>query len=330
MTEFEIISRLFTWKMQRGLTQEVLLSSGDDCAVVNPQQINGSLAITTDTLVEGVHFFKNPNPALLAHKILLVNLSDLAAMGAVPSFITLSLVLDDRHAKDDFLIPFAKELKKACKKYRISLVGGNLSGGGEFSVTVTAFGHCVRPLTRSAACKGDLIAVTGSLGASGLYVEEGYGRIKVPKQYHKSLERSFFKPPLRTSFAAMASPLLHAAIDISDGVIGDLGHILKAGKKGAVLFADKLPLGYPIHKLKLGREKEIELALFGGGDYELLFTFDKNNLDKLQHVACQCRTPFTVIGSINGRAGSLQVVDDNNLEIKLKGLAFDHFLKEET
>ena len=338
MGEFDIIKRYFSFCLNaaHSLHPEIITGVGDDCAVLDGAVLSdaGKLCVTTDTLVEGVHFFKDMRPEALGSKALAVNLSDLAAMGAKPAFFTLSLVLNDAHATEGFLKPFSEGLrKKAQEAHDMVLVGGNISRGEEFSITITAFGYAPRPLLRTFSLTHSskaLILVTGTVGGAGLFVEHGYGRVTLSPGETRSVQETFEYPPARWDFAREAAPYCLAAIDISDGLYGDLRHLLGLGLK-ASLKDSALPLHPVLKDLRtLTLEEKLRLALFGGCDYELLLISRTapEALGPLFEVAHKTGTPLTVIGAlekVQGAGGLIELTDAHGQPLCVKGTAFEHF-----
>ena len=328
MNEFEIIKKYFAWDNQEKDHPELAVGVGDDCALIELSKLKGTLAITTDTLVEGVHFFKESNPLLLACKALLVNLSDLAAMGARPLFFTLSLVLTEKEYQNlRFIEALSRGFKTQAREAGIALVGGNLSKGSEFSITISIFGECEHKLLRSKALVNDLIFVTGNLGAPALYVEYGYKRVNLERSLKGEASYKFFKPNLRTDFAYQAAHLIHSAIDISDGLVGDLKHILRQSKVGALIRLKRLPVDLLLEKAHLNFEQQLSLSLFGGGDYELIFTVkqDKRLLKELYQIAKKTNTKLSLIGRITDKKEILEVKEPYGKALLDKGCEFVHF-----
>ena len=303
LSEFELIERYFTGHDR---SEGISLGVGDDCALLTVPE-GRELAVTTDSLCEDVHFFKNTEPYLLGYKTLAVNVSDLLAMGAEPYCCTLSLILD--RADEDFLAEFARGFY-ACaaaaggRERPLALIGGNVSRGA-LSFTVTAFGlvPAGRALRRSGALPGDKIFVTGTLGLPGLAVELGYGRFAEHRARFPELYRQSMLPRLYPVFAAGLRGLAGAAVDISDGLTGDLGHVLERSGTGAELEVSALPYDPILTELGLPWRERERLALGGGGDYQLLFTVPEKNLGGVRELARSSGVPITQIGEISGGHG---------------------------
>lgn len=317
--EFDLIYKYFAGHDHGS---RVELGIGDDCALLKLRR-DESLAITTDTLNEGIHFFKDTDPYLLGYRALLVNLSDLAAMGADPKAFTLSLSLPE--ARDDFLEPFAKGLFELADEEQCALIGGNTSKG-PLSITVSAYGVTAADvLRRSGAKSGDGIYVTGSLGLCALYVEAGYGRLKLDKSLLSSLCYKSMHQQCRCAFAKELCDLEYSgcAIDISDGIVGDLGHILECSKAGADLWLDKLPLAQELNTLVDDEQKRLELAAFGGCDYELLFTSSSANEEEVMALSEELNVPVTKVGIITS-SQELRLFNHGKI-VRPAAKPFEHF-----
>ena len=272
----------------------LVLGIGDDAALVN---MNGTYAITTDTLIENVHFFTNFNPFLLGNRTLDVNFSDLYAMGAQPQYVTLSLDIPDRYIDfDEFWEPFARGLQATLADHNCLLIGGNITHvshkSAPLAISVTAFGKSYiegKSLRRNQAKVGDLIVVTGNLGANGLYVKSMYNNAirNLDSDAKKSFEEHAFNYDVRMGkFVSLLVKYSQCAIDVSDGLLGDISHILIQSKVRALLNYESLPLD-PISKsllseFKMSQKALLKLALSSGGDYNLVFTISKENLASLE------------------------------------------------
>ena len=234
--EFALIKEFFSGHDKgRGIT----LGIGDDCALLAPDK-NSELAITTDTLNEGIHFFKGEDPFYLGYKSLLVNISDLASMGARPAFFTLSLTLPD--SDEHFLREFSRGLFSLADKEKMALIGGNTSKG-PLSITISAYGYVSKgcAMRRDLAKKGDIIYVTGNLGTGGLFVKAGYREITLSHDLFSIVHEKAQLIPSRTVFARALRRVCRCALDVSDGTVGDLRHILERSNVGALLNLDKIP-----------------------------------------------------------------------------------------
>jgi thiamine-monophosphate kinase len=320
--EFELIGRYFS-RHDKG--EGVSLGIGDDCALLAVPD-GYELAITTDTLNEGIHFFKNSDPYLLGYKTLAVNVSDLAAMGASPYACTLSLTLNE--AQPDFLEAFSQgffDCAKASLKHKsLPLIGGNTTKG-ELSFTVSAYGLVKKgqAMCRDGARVGDGIYVTGTLGLPALAVEIGYGRFSEYKDDFHKLYAHSMKPASRCDFACRLAAICTCAIDISDGLVGDLRHILLKSKLGAKLELSSIPYPEYFKEHNLDKDKALNLALAGGGDYELLFTLSEDKRKKLAEIVDITQTPVHKIGEIT--ANKQLIFTEHGNIVPQNFTAFEHF-----
>lgn len=289
MNEFDFIEYL---KRKIPGHRQVPLGIGDDAAVLNPTP-GKQLVVSTDAVVEGVDFvFKGLSPEKIGRKVLAINLSDLAAMGAKPVAFVIT-VGKPQHISTNWLKRFYDGLLTLAKDYDCSCIGGDFSGSKEFFASVTIFGECLphHVVTRSGAMAGDWIAVTGDLGGSRL-------------KHHYD-----FTPRVREGLFLSEKFTPTAMIDISDGLVQDLGHILKASRAGAVLELDKIPVSRDAEKMAQGNiHGARNRALSDGEDFELLFTvppWQKAMLEKSwkKHFP---GIPLTWIGKIEGKAPKIR------------------------
>ncbi len=286
---------------------------GDDCALLRPDA-GLELAVTTDMLVEGRHFLPDAEPRALGHKALAVNLSDLAAMGAAPRWATLSLALPA--AQDAWLGAFAEGFFALAERHGVDLIGGDTTRGPQLVISVTALGE-VPPglaLYRGGARAGDDIWVSGELGAAALAL--------VHPEIREAAER-LHRPEPRVELGERLRGLAHAAIDVSDGLAGDLGHIVERSQLGAVVHYADLPR--PAVFAKLGdRKLERDCVLSGGDDYELLFTAPREHRGDLQALSRELEIALTRIGVMQKGASGLVVLDAHGKPMAYRG-GFDHF-----
>lgn len=311
MDEFQLIrhhfSRLTT--SQRG----VALGIGDDCALL--QIPTGfELAVTTDTLVAGRHFPQHAAPFDIGWKALAVNLSDLAAMSAEPRWFTLALTLPEPDSA--WLTEFGRGLKSLAEQYQIALVGGDTTRGA-LSLTLTAMGLAPvgRAIKRSTAQPGDLICVTGTLGDAALALAH-LNDATLPEFLRLRLHRP--QPRVQTGLALR--DFAHAAIDLSDGLAGDLDHILQASGVGAVIHAKQLPMSSEFQSLA-SPSSRLALQVQGGDDYELCFCIAP---DQLANVRAAADVPVSVIGHITDQPG-LRFVNAEGATIPLDSTGYRHF-----
>jgi len=286
MNEFELIRHFFvTHAVNRN---DVLLGIGDDAALVAPPS-DQHLAITTDTLVSGVHFKENTTASDIGYKALAVNLSDLAAMGATPAWLTLAITLPAADKK--WLHDFAKGFFELSDQYQTQLIGGDVTRG-PLSITVQAIGFIPHDLAikRSGARPGDLIYVTSTLGDAALALAFLNDKINIPDRHHDFLVSRLTRPTPQIKIGKKLRDVASAAIDISDGLAADLKHILENSHVGARINVDHIPLSTALRE-SISKDQAIAFALSGGDDYELCFTVPQN---KKEHIPDQC----TCIGEI--------------------------------
>jgi thiamine-monophosphate kinase len=284
MTEFEIIAQFFNKPIRSGSS---LLGIGDDCALLQGSA-NKALALSTDNLVAGVHFFADVDPYLLGQKALMVNLSDLAAMGAKPLAFLLALTLPE--ADVAWLTAFSKGLWQVAHTYNLDLIGGNTTRGPlNINITIIGAVDAARTLRRDRAQVGDDIYVTGHLGGAALGLQLLTKKMNMDPEVKELALSRFYTPTARVAFAQELLGLAHAAIDISDGLGQDLQHILAASSVGADLLIDALPLAPGAN---------LELAVNGGEDYELCFTAPAEQRTLLTKLAAQHSLMLTRIGVV--------------------------------
>ena len=293
MTEFEIIQHYFAKQIHQ--RTDINRGIGDDAAIVTPPT-HHTLAITTDTLVANHHFFEKTDPLYIGHKALAVNLSDLAAMGATPAWMTLALTLPNTDKA--WLQAFCRGLFKLAKQHQVALIGGNLARG-PLSITIQALGFLPknRALLRSGAKPGDLIYVTGTLGDAGLALQYLQKKISIPTRYQKTLLKRLYCPEPRIDCGQRILTLATAAIDVSDGLASDLGHILEASNTNATLYVDQLPRSQMMKQI-VSSEKAISLALTAGDDYELCFTIPPGKRKQLEKALRTLDCRYTCIGEM--------------------------------
>lgn len=308
LSEFNLIERFFC--QQRVKNPSTQLGIGDDCALLKLPS-GYQLAVTTDTMVENVHFFAGTDPAQLGHKLLAVNLSDLASMGAKPVSVSLALTLPT--VNEDWLAAFAQGFLDLANRYHVDLIGGDTTAG-PLTLTVHALGLVPqgKALTRSAAKVGDFIYVTGSLGDAGLglKIKQGY----VCHHPDDALQR-FNCPSPQVEIGLALIDIAHACIDISDGLAADLGHILQKSQVGACLDWEALPLSCVLQDY-IADTGDWLLPLTAGDDYELCFTVSPENS---AHLSVPCHK----IGIIEAQSG-LRLHRSGGIQtLAMKG--FEHF-----
>ena len=323
MGEFELIRRHFQRAAPAG--SAVVLGVGDDCALLQPPP-GEQLAVSTDMLVEGRHFFAGTDAMALGHKALAVNLSDLAAMGARPLGFTLALSLP---AVDEaWLSAFSQGLLALAERHGCPLVGGDTTAG-PLNLCITVFGS-VRPglaLRRDAAQAGDDLWLSGRTGEARLALERRLGTpwaqaVALDAHTQATLEARLHRPEPRLALGRALAGVARAALDVSDGLAGDLGHVLAASRVGACIDEAALPLAPALAGLPDTQRREC--LLHGGDDYELLFTADPTRRAEVQAAAQASGTSVSRIGRIEAAPGlRLNTADGHRVDWPLRG--FDHF-----
>jgi thiamine-monophosphate kinase len=308
LSEFSLIKRFFT--KQRVTNPSTRLGIGDDCALLSIPD-GYELAVTTDTMVENVHFFAGTDPEQLGHKLLAVNLSDLAAMGAKPVSVTLALTLPK--VDENWLSAFAQGFLNLSERYSVDLIGGDTTSGS-LTLTVQAMGLVKKgqALLRSAARPGDFIYMTGFLGDAGLglKIKQGYDCAD-----SEAVLKRFNQPEPQIEAGLALVGIANACIDLSDGLAGDLGHILEQSQVGACLEWDALPLSKGVQTY-INETGDWSMPLTAGDDYELCFTVSPEQSDKLTIAA-------TKIGVIESEPGLRLNKSGNIQSLEVKG--FEHF-----
>ncbi len=318
LSEFDLIKQYFV----RPVPGRAALGIGDDCALLVPSP-GMQTAISSDMLVEGRHFFAGEDPQRLGHKSLAVNLSDLAAMGARPVAFTLALALPA--AERTWLEGFSRGLFALADAHGCELIGGDTTKG-PLNICITVFGEVApgRALRRSAARPGDDVWVSGTLGDARLALAGYLGELTLPADAQAAAGTRMHTPTPRVALGVMLAErsLAHAAIDISDGLVGDLGHILEKSRVGATLNADTLPAG-PVLATKPQALRRAFTAA-GGDDYEICFTAAASRREAILLAAAECGTLVTRIGRIDDAAG-LRWTDADGAPLTLELSSFDHF-----
>ena len=318
LSEFDLIKQFFK-RARRGRAD---LGIGDDCALLTPAP-GCQLAISSDMLVEDRHFFAGADPVMLGHKSLAVNLSDLAAMGARPLGFTLALSLPA--ADPVWLDGFSRGLFALADAHDCELVGGDTTKG-PLNICITVFGELApgHALRRDAARPGDDIWISGTLGDARLALAGYWKEVALPEADHAQAAQRMHLPTPRVALglALAEKPLAHAALDISDGLVGDLGHILAASKVGATLDVDALPAGPVL--ARQAQELRRRFTLAGGDDYELCFTAPPARREAVLEAGRTSGTAVTRVGRIEAEAG-LRFADAHGAPLDLKLGGWDHF-----
>jgi thiamine-monophosphate kinase len=315
--EFELIERYFRRPVRRQP-----LGVGDDCALLAPAP-GMQLAVSCDMLVEGRHFFPDADPRALGHKSLAVNLSDLAACGAQPLAFTLALALPA--ADDAWLAPFAAGLLALADEHGCELVGGDTTRG-PLNICITVFGEVPagQALLRSGARAGDDVFASGTLGDARLALQALRGEIALAPADLQAARARLERPTPRVALGLALRGVASSAIDISDGLAGDLGHILAQSGVGARLEADALLATMAAPVQAVPAERRLECVLAGGDDYELAFTAPPQRRDAVARAARAAGVPVTRIGRIEAEPG-LRVVDARGEPVPQRFVSFDHF-----
>jgi thiamine-monophosphate kinase len=342
MGEFELIEHIFKRNKSIALVQpaqaaivsvadNVVLGIGDDCALLQPTP-GMQLAVSTDMLVEGRHFFADVDPSALGHKALAVNLSDLAAMGAEPLAFTLSLALPPERAADEaWLTAFAGGLFALADAHACPLVGGDTTGG-PLNLSITIFGQVPagQALRRDGARLGDELWVSGTLGDARLALLALRGDITLSPDMLAIARQRLERPTPRLALGQALRGIATSAIDVSDGLTGDVGHILKASGVGAVVETESASdlvascAGCTSADARFDAEFCLNLALQGGDDYELAFTAPPDRHGAVRAAAHATGTPVTCIGAIQPTPG-LWLARPNGARHPVAMRGFDHF-----
>ena len=323
MGEFELIDRYFKRPARRAA-----LGVGDDCALLAPAP-GMQLAVSSDMLIEGRHFLSTVDPFKLGHKALAVNLSDLAACGAKPLAFTLALAVPQ--ADEAWLEGFSRGLFALADAHDCELIGGDTTRG-PLAICITVFGEVPpgQALLRSGAHAGDDLYVSGTLGDARLALEVFRGTRSLPQPAFDAARIRMETPTPRVALGLALRGVATAAADISDGLVGDLGHILKASRVGASIDTSiAINLIANRGHLTLGNgqfdaETALECVLAGGDDYELVFTAPPSARSRVKAAASQSETSVTRIGVIEA-AGGLRLVDATGQPVNRRFASFDHF-----
>jgi thiamine-monophosphate kinase len=323
MKEFELIRRYFTEQVVK--RKDVYLGIGDDCALITPSE-RQHIAVTTDTLVAGVHFPLDTSPRAIGHKSIAVNLSDLAAMGAEPSWISLAITLPE--IDENWINEFCSGVFELCEFYNVQLIGGDTTQG-PLSITVTAQGQIPfeKHISRSGAKAGDWLYVTGEIGGAALALQHILGNVKVEPKYQDEIQKRLDFPKAQVLAGQALREYATSAIDLSDGLVADLQHICEASGVGANIVLDDLPIPDALIDT-LGLESAYDLALKGGDDYELLFSVAEDNKVGMETALANTGNKVTCIGQLNGSVKITTTLNNKPVSIKVQN--FEHFIKPPT
>lgn len=322
MNEFDLIKRYF---QSGGLTPPmadgVELGIGDDCALLYPS-VDRLLAVSMDTLVADVHFPAQGDPALIGERALRVNLSDLAACGAKPRWFTLALTLPDMDK--GWLAGFSQGLLRVAREYDIHLVGGDTTKG-PLSISVQVHGE-VEPklaLRRDKASAGELIFVSGTLGDAAAAVKRFHGELQADEEAARYFLERFYRPTPRVREAQALATLITAAIDISDGLLADLGHICERSDIGATVDLDRLPLS-PSMIRSFDEKEAVQLAASGGDDYELCMFVPQTAQRQFEDAAANLGMPVSLVGSASSLHRGVKAVF-RGAPAELDSTGYQHF-----
>ncbi len=330
--EFELIQRFFKTRSDAMLSlekQSIALGIGDDCALLAPN-LGEEIAITSDMLVEGRHFFAHANPAWLGQKALAVNLSDLAAMGAKPLGFTLAIALPQ--VNSSWLEAFSKGLFAMAQQYSCPLIGGDTTAG-PLNICITAFGSIPygKAIKRSGALAGDDIWVSGLLGDARLTLAALRHELHLIPTDLQTIEARMHQPTPRIQLGIALREIATAALDISDGLLGDLKHILNQSEVDAEIFLERIPKSATLQNQS--KTIQNQFAACGGDDYEICFTAPPDKRNAIQEISQNLSLALTQIGSIK----NMQSGEPNMILLDQHGTAlskaettellksFDHF-----
>jgi thiamine-monophosphate kinase len=317
--EFDLIAKYFTRP-----ARNAVLGIGDDCALLQPRP-GMQWAVSSDMLVEGRHFLPTVRPERLGHKALAVNLSDLAACGAQPVAFTLALALPK--VDEPFLAGLAQGLFDLAQQHGIELVGGDTTAG-PLNLCITVFGEVPpgQALRRDGARPGDQLWVShppgGGIGDARLALEVFRGHAALPGEQFERVRAAMEQPQPRVALGLALRGVASAAIDLSDGLAGDLGHVLRRSGVGAVLHTDTLPMSAVLAAQP--RARQLDCTLAGGDDYELLFTAPAARGDAVRAAAAGAGVGVTCIGQIDTLPG-LRLLDAQGAVLAWTPRGFDHF-----
>lgn len=317
--EFDLIRRYFD--SISGDHPSVQLGIGDDCALLSTTP-NTELAISVDTLVEGIHFLKEIDPEHLAWRLIASSVSDLAAMGASPKWLTLACTLNA--PAHQWLSSFSNGLAQACRAYSLTLIGGDTTSGKQQVFTAQVHGEVPlgMALKRSGAKTGDAIVVSGTLGDSRAGLALLTAELKGDSDY---LLGRYYRPTARLALGESLRSIANSAVDVSDGLLADLNHLLTASGVGAEIRVDALPLSSAIREI--APESAEHWALSGGEDFELCFTLPKDRVPELQPISERLAIPLTVVGEITPQQGITLLKSGQPMALP-DLLGFNHFGNE--
>jgi len=316
-SEFDIIRKYFTRE-----APTAVLGVGDDCALLRPDP-GMLLAVSTDMLTAGVHFFPDAEAGKLGHKALAVNLSDLAAMGAGPRWATLAVALPEPDEK--WIAAFAEGFFGLAARFEVELIGGDTTRG-PLAISVTVMGEVPAELAlrRDAALAGDDIWLSGATGEAALALAHLKGRVKLEAAALEACLARLHTPQPRVDLGVRLRGLARSAIDVSDGLLADLGHILEASRVGAELTWEKLPRARALADCP-DKALADECLLAGGDDYELVFTAPKVKRAQIQAAGRDLEIPLALIGAAIVGDPVVSLRDARGKLVTSQRKGFDHF-----
>lgn len=315
MSEFNLIKKYFT-----RLTRQTSLGVGDDAALISIS--NGmDLAISADMLVAGTHFFADADAYLLGWKSLAVNISDMAAMGANPKWATLAIALPE--VNEAWLAEFSCGFFACATDFNVDLIGGDTTRG-PLTISVQIMGEVPtgQAIKRSGAKVGDDIWVSGNLGSAALGLAHLQGKIALENEVLQASIHALHKPAPRAALGLALRGIANSCIDVSDGLLADLGHILQASNIGAALALETLPC-HDFLRIHLNKPAFQQYVLAGGDDYELCFTAPKSKRKTIYSISHQLNLPLTIIGETHASTGLEVTYLKQKIKMTKKG--FNHF-----
>lgn len=320
MNEFQVIERFLS--VDSAKRKDVLQGIGDDCALLKVPR-GQRLAVSMDTLIGDVHFMSDSNAADIAHKAVAVNLSDLAAAGAEPAWITLSLSLPE--VDEAWLEDFSKGLKRIMEYFGVQLVGGDTTRG-PLAITIQAHGFVPEKvfLTRNKANPGDLICLTGNVGDAALGLLVAKNELQVSPSDASDLLKKYQNPYPRIAAGIALRGRATSAIDISDGLLADINHISQQSGVGALLRWERIPLSNAAKNVP-DQQLVQRAALTGGDDYELCFTVDEDDLDAAKNALEMVGTACIPIGRLTGKPGVRLLHEKEEIDLTDLKLGYSHF-----
>ena len=320
LSEFEVIRRFFTHR-----APGAVLGVGDDAAILRARR-GMELVVSADMLVSGRHFLEDADPRALGHKSLAVNLSDMAAMGAVPRWVTLSVALPKVDTR--WLRAFMTGFMRLARRHRVDLVGGDTTRG-PLNLCVQIIGEVPagKALRRDGARAGDDVWVSGTLGDAALALAAAKGRVRLPARESRQVALRLDEPAPRVALGIALRGVARSAIDVSDGLVADLGHICERSKVAARVEFEHLPASSVVKPLR-GRPVGRAALLAGGDDYELCFTAPRSRREAIARIGRRLRLKLSRIGAVTHRNGNgpvITVLDSGDRSMVVGRSGYRHF-----